>query len=223
MRKSMNGVNMLRCQQCGQTFDTPIERRQHAGADCSSPIITPLQLRAQTAESPRLLLSAFAAIAARGMGPVCDNGWWQYDTSHNPPNGRLPLSFCARSDQSVFEPASVSTVHLSEAQQAEHAGPLQLKMLSPLARPVIAFTRMSSGDPVLPPLYDPSRGPQRSAALFWRLFCTDSCEAIHTGVLLALRQLMEHQSQCPVVTDEQGCHLTQIGLHNAERMHPFDR
>ena len=105
----MNGVNTLRCQQCGQTFDTPIERRQHAGAGCSSPIITPLQLRAQTPESPRLLqLSAFAAIAARGMGPVCDNGRWQYDTSHNPPNGRLPLSFCACSDQSVFEPAGAS-------------------------------------------------------------------------------------------------------------------
>ena len=175
-----------------------------------------------------LQLREFALFCARGMGVVCEGGRWRYDTSHSPPRGRLPLSFGSR----VVRPPDAlyhlcdhgPLVRLDRSQWRRQidAPVLQLDSLSPLATPVLAFYT-SGGDEHIRPDTLCDADSATAAHIYWWLVSTDSCEAVHAGVLLALRRLSALHSSEVGVCDERGCPLVAWGMQTAERVKPFDR
>jgi hypothetical protein len=80
-----------------------------------------------------------------------------------------------------------------------------------------------TGGAVLPDEYDAALGADSSAALFWRLVATDSCEAVHMGALLALRRLMGLHAASATPCDARGAPLADLGLQTAARVAPFAR
>ena len=208
------------CSRRHHTASTFRTRHTHAAPQpapsLSQPPLVPLE------PGGRLRLRAFAEFAARGMGPVCDRGRWQYDVRHGPPNGRLPLSFSARAAAPPPALGGSSSLVPIPPPGVDCDASLRLDSFSPRARPVLAFCEMSIS-PVLPDEYEPAIGAERSAALFWRLFATDSCEAVHAGVLLAIRRLIGAHASSLVPCDARGVPIAELGMHTAERIRPFDR
>jgi hypothetical protein len=183
-----------------------------------------------------LLFPRLAAFCARGLGAVRgDNAQWEYQSAHGPPQGRVPLQFFAR----VLSPPAtltsaiegspalrgplVSLQHLKPGLLVAPSLAAALSGLSPLATPMLVFVG-SSKTAVLPDtLHDNSSATAAAEALYWALVSTDSCEAVHCGVLLAIRRLAALHGAEISMCDERGVPIVDWGMHTVERVKPFER
>ena len=165
-------------------------------------------------------IAELAHILAVGIGPVRDasSRRWRFDRRHGPAGGRLPLEFHARA---VAAPPSL--LHADDASLTLPADALDMPQLeacqlAPHARAVLVFIEPSGDQPVLPDVDMP-------APLYWRLVSTDSCEALHSGVLLTLRTLLiEGRAQvCAETGQGEREPIVAFGMQNALRIAPFER
>ena len=141
---------------------------------------------------------------------------WVLDTSHRPPRGRLPMAFFARV---VAAPEALGGRAVPVPASAVDAP--QLPSLASNATAVLVFVA-SSTTPVLPhELLPRGSNESESEQLYWRLTSTDSCEALHTGVLLTLRALVRLRQLH--VCDGHGSPIVAFGMVNARRVDPFTR
>ena len=147
----------------------------------------PLSPRALAGES--LTLEEFAYTIATGVGATRDprTGCWHFDRRHLTAGGRLPMQFYAR----VTPPPPPLGGMEPTASAAVYADTINCPQLrgyaaAGYAHVALVFIEQAEGEPVLP-------SEALTAPLYWRLVSTDSCEALHLGVLLALRTLISEQ------------------------------
>jgi hypothetical protein len=166
------------------------------------------------------------------MGAVHDRDGWRYDVRHSPPRGRSPLAFFARvvpaPDEIAALAKGVSRVSslltpLERHERRLRAPALGLDSLSPLATPVLVFTELTGSEPSRPDSVCAGAAAMPAADLFWWMVCTDSCEAVHAGVLLTLRRLSGMHASEVAIADDRGVPLVAWGMHTAERVLPFER
>ena len=157
---------------------------------------------------------------AIGLGPSRGaDGRWHFDLRHGPPRGRLPMAFFVRAvgapvqlgRQRPLEPVGLDEV---DVPQLDGYG------YSPLARPVLVFVEKSAA-PVLPDAME-AGATAAGEQLYWRLVSTDSCEAVHCGALLVLRQLI-CERRVQVIDEASGEAVVDFGMINAKRVRPFTR
>ena len=187
-------------------------------------------------DDAQLTVSDFAFLVATGNGAVrCAGGGpaaWHLDTRHEP-LGRLPMTFFARAANAPpgllrrgSRPTPLVDAALVDAPQLNRAS------FAPHARLRLVFVRKQLEAPALPHNFYPEAadatmddgegGRVSSERLYWAVVSTDSCEAVHCGALLALRNLM-HARRTLVHDDARRSPLVEFGMVNALRVDPFVR
>ena len=179
-----------------------------------------------------LHLRDFAIFCARGMGrhfadvgPMAAARW---DIEQSSAAARPLVVWLARRETagrvipSLRYNGPLVRLDRSQWRRQIDAPVLQLDSLSPLATPVLAFYT-SGGDEHIRPDTLCDADAATAAHIYWWLVSTDSCEAVHAGVLLALRRLSALHSSEVGVCDERGCPLVAWGMQTAERIKPFER
>lgn len=146
----------------------------------------------------RVPLDEFADAVARAIGPALGaDGAWQHPACDRP---ILSLDY-RRHCSGVVECAEVASQYFGTS----------------LTRPRLVLLE-DSPTRTLPDELDPTATRAESEQLFWRLVCTDQCEAVHMGVALALRIF---SAELALTID--GKVVENIGLVSCERTEPFTR
>ena len=158
-----------------------------------------------------LSIPEFAALVARALGPTRDatTGEWVHTNSD-----RAPLSLDFLRGTSPPSPLGKSSV--LAITDAIDCSSLKDPYDGTPALPHAVFLE-STGERTLPTEFLPG-DPKVSERLFWRLVCTDQCEAVHMGVALAVRILWDN-----LTLMDEGTPIVDFGLVSADRTAPFAR